>query len=93
MRVDTLPDNSGHMTEPAIRDHIVSWHHIVSWLKLVERKEGDVLVPREGLIHDLSRPVLTMNYSYPSITPPGEHVVDVCIPVLPDRRIEPRVIH
>ena len=87
MRVDTLPDNSGHMTEPAIRDHIVSW------LRQVEREEGDVLVPRESLIHDLSRPVLTMNYSYPSITPPGEHVVDVCIPVLPDRRIEPRVIH
>jgi AraC family transcriptional regulator len=53
----------------------------------------DILVPREGLIHDVWRPVLTMNYSYPSITAPSEQVADVCIPVLPDRRIEPRIIH
>lgn len=53
----------------------------------------DILVPRAGLIHDVWRPVLTMNYSYPATTPAGEHVADVCIPILPDRRIEPRVIH
>lgn len=53
----------------------------------------DILVPREGLIHDMSRPVLTMNYSYPAQTPPHEQVADVCIPVLPDRRVQPRVLH
>jgi AraC family transcriptional regulator len=53
----------------------------------------DVLVPREGLIHDVWRPVLTMNYSYPTATPSQEQVADICIPVLPDRRIEPRIVH
>lgn len=47
----------------------------------------DELVPRQGLIHDLSRPVLTINYSYPAQTPPGQQIADVCIPVLPDRRL------
>lgn len=51
----------------------------------------NVLLPREGLMHDASRPVLTMNYSYPSTTPPEEQLADICIPVLPDRRLEPRV--
>ena len=61
------------------------------WIGVKIRAHGEV--PRAGLIHDVWRPVLTMNYSYPATTPAGEHVADVCIPVLPDRRIEPRVIH
>jgi DNA gyrase inhibitor GyrI len=43
----------------------------------------DVLVPRHGLIHDMSRPIVTMRYSYPAETPPSEQVSDVCIPVIP----------
>jgi DNA gyrase inhibitor GyrI len=62
-------------------------------LGTVVSETRDILVPREGLIHDMSRPVLTMNYSYPSLTPPHEQVCDVCIPVLPDRRVQPRVLH
>lgn len=50
----------------------------------------DVLVPRQGLIHDLSRPVLTINYSYPSQTLPEAQTADVCIPVVPDRRMTER---
>lgn len=53
----------------------------------------DLLVPREGLIHDMARPVVTINYSYPSKTPPGEQIADICIPILADARLQPRVIH
>jgi AraC family transcriptional regulator len=69
--------------------------HVGSYAELgsVVSEARDILVPREGLIHDMSRPVLTMNYSYPSLTPPHEQVCDVCIPVLPDRRVQPRILH
>lgn len=59
--------------------------HVGSYgaLGRVVSKARDVLVPRQGLIHDMSRPVVTMNYSYPAETPPSEQISDVCIPVLP----------
>lgn len=61
-----------------------------SALGKVVSEARDVMLPRQGLIHDFSRPVMTMNYSYPSETPPGQQVADVCIPVVPDRRLAPR---
>jgi AraC family transcriptional regulator len=69
--------------------------HVGSYSALggVVSEARDVLVPREGLIHDLSRAVLTMYYSYPSATPAHEQVADVCIPVLPNARMKPRVLH
>ncbi len=59
--------------------------HIGSYgaLGRVVSKARDELVPRQGLTHDLSRAVLTMNYSYPDETLPAEQVADVCIPVIP----------
>ena len=69
-----------------------STRHVGSYSALgrVVAEARDVLVPREGLIHDLSRPVLTMNYSYPEKTAPGNQIADICIPVVPDRRFEQR---
>lgn len=66
--------------------------HIGSYgaLGKVVARARDELVPRQGLIHDLNRPVLTMNYSYPDATPPSEQIADVCIPVMPNRRIVDR---
>lgn len=48
------------------------------------------LLPREGLMHDATRPVLTLNYSYPSTTLPEDQFAEICIPVFPDRRLMPR---
>jgi AraC family transcriptional regulator len=51
----------------------------------------NVLLPREGLVHDPQRAVLTLNYSYPDSTPPEEQRAEICLPVLPNRRLWPRV--
>lgn len=50
----------------------------------------NVLLPHAGLMHDASRPVLTINYSYPGRTTPAAQRADICIPVLPDRRLMTR---
>lgn len=53
----------------------------------------DILIPRQGLVHDSARAVLTMNYSNPMQTPPGQQLADICIPVLPIERQAARVLH
>lgn len=62
--------------------------HVGSYreLGLVVSEVRDVVIPREGLVQDGTRALITMNYSYPSKTPPGEQISDICIPVFPDRR-------
>ncbi|MBK9078800.1 MAG: GyrI-like domain-containing protein [Hyphomicrobium sp.] len=65
--------------------------HVGSYgaLGRVVSQARDILVPRQGLIHDMSRPIVTMNYSYPAETPPSEQISDVCIPVIPAWHLTP----
>lgn len=51
------------------------------------------MVPRSGLLRDDTRALVTINYSYPDQTEPSEQIADICIPVIPDRRENPRRPH
>lgn len=69
--------------------------HVGSYreLGLVVSEVRDAVVPRQGLLQDQSRALITMFYSYPTDTPPGEQIADICIPVVPDRREKDRLPH
>lgn len=69
--------------------------HVGSYreLGLVVSEVRDAVVPRQGLVQDKSRSLITMNYSHPAETAPDQQIADICIPVMPDRRQKERMPH
>lgn len=50
----------------------------------------DQWIPKNGLVLDQNKPILTIYRSDPRVIEPQEQVADVCLPVFADRRHKPR---
>lgn len=67
--------------------------HVGSYreLGLIVSEVRDVVAPRQGLVKDNTRALITKHFSYPSEVSSNEQIADICIPVIPDRREKARL--